>query len=111
VWLVGLAPLSEEELVPQTVAQALGVRGQPDRPLLETLSDHLGSKNMLLVMDNCEHLVEAVVGMVNTLLDSCPGLRVLAASRETLNAAGEVTWVVPSLSVPTTAKRRTRPTS
>ena len=111
VWLVDLAPLSEAEMVPQAVAQALGVRGQPDRPLLETLSDHLGSKNMLLVMDNCEHLVEAVVGMVNTLLDSCPGLRVLAASRETLNAAGEVNWVVPSLSVPTTAKRRTRPTS
>jgi predicted ATPase/DNA-binding SARP family transcriptional activator len=100
VWLVGLASLPEEELVPQAVASALGVRGQPDRPLLETLSDHLGSKKVLLVMDNCEHIVEAVVGLVDTLLDSCPGLRVLATSRETLNAAGEVTWVVPSLSVP-----------
>jgi non-specific serine/threonine protein kinase len=55
---------------------------------------------MLLVVDNCEHLVEAVVGLVDSLLDSCPSLRVLATSRETLNAVGEVTWVVPSLTVP-----------
>ncbi len=99
-WLVDLAPLPEAELVPQAVAQALGVREQPARPLLETLGDALRSRKMLLVVDNCEHLVEAVVGLADALLDSCPGLRVLATSRETLNAAGEVTWVVPSLTVP-----------
>jgi predicted ATPase/DNA-binding CsgD family transcriptional regulator len=60
----------------------------------------LHSRKMLLLVDNCEHLVEAVVGLVDSLLDSCPGLRVLATSRETLNAAGEVAWVVPSLIVP-----------
>jgi predicted ATPase len=53
-----------------------------------------------LVVDNCEHLIEAVVRLVDALLDSCPGLRVLATSRETLSAAGEVAWVVPSLTVP-----------
>ncbi len=99
-WLVELAPLSEEELVPQAVAQALSLREQPNRPLLQTLKDALRAKKMLLVMDNCEHLVEAVVRLVDALLGSCPRLRVLATSRETLNAAGEVSWVVPSLTVP-----------
>ncbi|HEY6712996.1 MAG TPA: tetratricopeptide repeat protein [Rubrobacter sp.] len=100
VWLVELAALSEGELVPQAVAQALGVPEQPDRSLLETLKDVLRSRKMLLVVDNCEHLVEAVASLVDALLDSCPGLRVLATSREPLNAAGEVAWVVPSLTVP-----------
>jgi DNA-binding SARP family transcriptional activator len=99
VWLVSLAPLSEAELVPQVVAQALGMREQPNRPLLETLEDTLRSRKMLLVLDNCEHLLEAVVRLVDELLDCCPGLRVLATSREMLNAAGEVNWVVPSLTV------------
>jgi predicted ATPase len=99
-WLVDLAPLSEAELVPQAVAQALGVREQPARPLVETLKDALRSRKLLLVVDNCEHLVESVVGLVDALLDSCPGLRVLATSRQTLNTAGEVNWVVPSLTVP-----------
>jgi predicted ATPase/DNA-binding SARP family transcriptional activator/DNA-binding CsgD family transcriptional regulator len=100
VWLVDLAPLSEAELVSQAVAQALGVNEQPGRPLIETLEDALRSRKTLLVVDNCEHLVEAVVRLVDALLDSCPRLRVLATSRVPLNAAGEVTWVVPSLTVP-----------
>ena len=99
-WLVELGSLSEPELVPQAVAQALGVREQPGRPLVQTLKDALRTKKMLLVLDNCEHLVEAVVGLVEALLDSCVGLRVLATSRETLNTAGEITWLVPSLTVP-----------
>jgi predicted ATPase/DNA-binding SARP family transcriptional activator/DNA-binding CsgD family transcriptional regulator len=105
VWLVDLAPLAEAELVPQAVAQALEVREQPGRALLETLVDTLRSRKMLLVMDNCEHLIQAVVRLVDSLLDSCPGLRVLAASRQTLNAMGEVTWVVPSLTVPGTRQQ------
>jgi predicted ATPase/DNA-binding SARP family transcriptional activator len=100
VWLVELAPLSDPTLLPQAVASTLGVREQPGRPLLETLEDTLRPKKTLLVVDNCEHLVEAVAHLVDALLDSCPGLRVLATSRETLSAAGEVTWVVPSLAVP-----------
>jgi len=106
VWLVDLAPLSEAELVPQAVAQALVVREQPGQALLETLKNTLRPRKMLLVVDNCEHLVEAVVGLVDSLLDSCPKLRVLATSRETLNAAGEVTWVVPSLRCPAPAKKK-----
>src|SRR5215218_5792640 len=99
-WLVDLAPLAEAELVPQAVAQALGVREQPGQALLETLEDSLRSSKLLLVMDNCEHLVEAVATLVDALLDSCSGLRVLATSRETLNAAGEASGVVPSLTLP-----------
>src|SRR5215204_1858815 len=77
VWLADLAPLSEAELVPQAVAQAVGVHEQPARPLTETLEDALRSSKMLLVVDNCEHLVEAVVGVVDALLNSCSDLRVL----------------------------------
>jgi predicted ATPase/DNA-binding SARP family transcriptional activator/DNA-binding CsgD family transcriptional regulator len=108
-WLVELAPLSEAELVPQAVAKALRVREQPGRPLTETLKDALRARKMLLVVDNCEHLVEAAVGLVDALLDFCPGLRVLATSRETLRAAGEVTWVVPSLTVPDTRQEAYKP--
>jgi predicted ATPase/DNA-binding SARP family transcriptional activator/DNA-binding CsgD family transcriptional regulator len=109
VWLVDLAPLSEAEMVPQAVAQALGVREQTGRALLETLEDTLRTKKTLLVVDNCEHLVEAVVGLVDSLLDSCPGLRVLATSRERLNAAGEVAWVVPSLTAPSSSQEAYTP--
>jgi predicted ATPase/DNA-binding SARP family transcriptional activator/DNA-binding CsgD family transcriptional regulator/Tfp pilus assembly protein PilF len=105
-WLVDLAPLAEAELVPQAVAQALGVREQPGQALLETLEDSLRSSKLLLVMDNCEHLVEAVATLVDALLDSCSGLRVLATSRETLNAAGEASWVVPSLTVPSSRQEQ-----
>jgi predicted ATPase len=99
-WLVELALLSDPALVSQAVAMALKVREQPGHPLAETLKDTLLTKQMLLVMDNCEHLIEAVVRLIDALLDSCPGLRVLATSRETLGVAGEVAWVVPALTVP-----------
>ena len=99
-WLVELAPLSDPELVERTVAGVLGVREQPGRPLTATLVDHLSSKKLLLVMDNCEHLVQATAGLVETLLGSCPNLKVLATSREALNVSGELIWPVPSLSVP-----------
>ena len=100
VWLVELADLSEGELVPQSVAEALRVREQPERPITETLKDRLCASELLLVMDNCEHLVEDAAHLVDTLLASCPRLRVLATSREPLSVAGEATWQVPSLPVP-----------
>ena len=99
-WLVDLAPLSEPSLVAQAVAQTVGVREPPGRPLTETLQDNLRARKILLVVDNCEHLIEDVVGLVDALLDSCAHLRVLATSRERLNATDEVSWVVPSLTVP-----------
>ena len=100
VWLVELAPLADPSLVAQAVAATLGVREQPGRSLTETLSDYLGSKKVLLVLDNCEHLVEACAELAEALLRFCPELRVLATSREALGITGEVAWPVPSLSLP-----------
>src|SRR5918997_2982256 len=100
VWLVELASLADPSLVPQVVASTLGVREQPGRSLTETLSDYLSSKKMLLVLDNCEHLIEACATLAEALLHSCPELRVLATSREALGITGEVAWPVPSLSLP-----------
>ena len=100
VWLAELAGLSEGDLVPQAVAKALGVKEQPSRPLTDTLVDYLRDKVMLLVVDNCEHLVEAAARLADMLLDSCPRLRVLATSREALGIVGEMNWPVQSLSLP-----------
>jgi non-specific serine/threonine protein kinase len=101
-WLIELAPLSEGALVPQAVADALGVREQPNRPLADTLARHLRGEKTLLVLDNCEHLIVAAAALVDALLGSCPRLRVLATSREALGVAGEAIWPVPPLSVPGT---------
>jgi predicted ATPase/DNA-binding SARP family transcriptional activator/DNA-binding CsgD family transcriptional regulator len=102
VWLVELAPLSEERLVPQAVARTMRVREQPGRPLIDTLTEALHKKATLLVLDNCEHLAESVAHFVDTLLDSCSQLRVLTTSREPLGVEGEVLWRVSSLSTPNT---------
>jgi predicted ATPase/DNA-binding SARP family transcriptional activator/DNA-binding CsgD family transcriptional regulator len=100
VWLVELAPLSEGALVAHEVASVLGVKEQPDGSLTDALVDFLRAKRALLVLDNCEHLVDAVARLVDTLLNSSRYLRVLATSRESLNVEGELNWLVPSLSVP-----------
>jgi predicted ATPase/DNA-binding CsgD family transcriptional regulator len=100
VWLVELAPLSEGALVPQVVAGTLGVQEQPERSLLESLLDALRDKETLLILDNCEHLIDAAARLTDTLLDSCPRLRVLATSREPLGVRGELGWLVSALSVP-----------
>jgi predicted ATPase/DNA-binding SARP family transcriptional activator/DNA-binding CsgD family transcriptional regulator len=100
VWLIELAPLSEPGLVVQEVARTLGLEEQPGRPLLKSLLDTLADKEMLILLDNCEHLTGAVARLSMALLDSCPGTRVLATSRERLGAEAESTWAVPSLSVP-----------
>jgi DNA-binding CsgD family transcriptional regulator len=89
VWLVQLAPLSEEILVPKAVAEALGVIERPGESLTDTLTDVLRARQLLLVVDNCEHLLEAVVRLLDALLDSCPRLRILATSREALGLEGE----------------------
>ena len=99
-WLVELASLSDPALVPQAVASVLGVREQPGRSLTKTLFNHLKPKELLLVLDNCEHLVEACAELAEALLRTCPSLRILATSREALGTAGETRWLVPSLSLP-----------
>ena len=100
VWFVELAPLSEEILVPKAVAEALKVPERSSETLTDTLVEALGDRQLLLVVDNCEHLIEAAAGLADKLLDSCPGMRILATSREALGVEGEARWLVPPLSVP-----------
>jgi predicted ATPase/DNA-binding CsgD family transcriptional regulator len=100
VWWVTLASLSDPRLVPQAVAKAIGVREAPGRSLVELVAERLGAEEALLVLDNCEHLAEACADLSGSLLGSCPNLKVLSTSRETLGVAGERVWVVPPLSVP-----------
>lgn len=100
VWLVELAPLSDPKLVPQAVAAVLDVPEQPGQPVLDTLVNYMRSKHLLLVLDNCEHVIEACARLADTLLRACPDLSILATSRESLGIVGESGWTVPSLSLP-----------
>ena len=101
VWLVELDSLREPELVARVVAGTLGVRERPGRAIGASLAEELQAKNLLLVLDNCEHLIEAMANLTNELLDACPRLRILATSREPLRVAGEVVRRIPPLPVPT----------
>jgi DNA-binding SARP family transcriptional activator len=97
VWLVELAALSDPTLVTPTIAAALGVREQPGRPLLDALLDYVRTKHLLLLLDNCEHLIESCAQLADTLLRVAPGLTIVASSREALGMAGETVYRVPSL--------------
>ena len=100
VWLVELASLADPALVTSTVASALGVREEPGRPPLETLVNALSDRHLLVVLDNCEHLRVPSALLADALLRSCPGLCVLATSREPLGVTGEHVYRVPPLSLP-----------
>lgn len=100
VWLVELAEVSGASLLVEVVASTLGVGNESARPMLEVLAEFLGSREVLLVLDNCEQVVDAVAHMTETLLQTCPGLRVLVTSREPLNIAGEAVMRVQPLTVP-----------
>jgi non-specific serine/threonine protein kinase len=97
---VELAALADPGLLPQAVASALQVREVPGRPLTETLLEHLRPRSLLLLLDNCEHLLSACARLTEELLQHSPGLRVLATSREALGVPGEITYRVPSLALP-----------
>jgi predicted ATPase/DNA-binding CsgD family transcriptional regulator len=100
VWLADLAALNDPDRVVATVAAALGIRDEAGRSPLEALAGALRGQRVLLVLDNCEHLLDACAHVAEALLRACPDLRVLATSREPLGVAGEVRWRVPSLAVP-----------
>jgi predicted ATPase/DNA-binding SARP family transcriptional activator/uncharacterized protein HemY len=100
VWFVALEALSEPELVAQIVARLLEVKEAKQSPLTETLADALKSRRLLLILDNCEHLLGASALLVGRLLRECPDLKVLTTSREALGVTGEVAWMVPPLTVP-----------
>src|SRR5262245_20797360 len=100
VWLVDLAPLSDPDLVTPSVASVFKVQEGPSRPLVDGLCNHLRSRQVLLVLDNCEHLIAGCARLAEILLLASPGSRILATSRESLGLSGETVWRVPSLSVP-----------
>ncbi|HLY03781.1 MAG TPA: adenylate/guanylate cyclase domain-containing protein [Candidatus Cybelea sp.] len=98
VWLVELASLSEPSLVIATVARHFGIAESPSRPLLDMLLSYLKRKRLLLVLDNCEHLIDETRALARSLLHAAPQVRILATSREALNLAGEQIYRIPSLS-------------
>ncbi|MGZ9166125.1 MAG: adenylate/guanylate cyclase domain-containing protein [Anaerolineales bacterium] len=103
-WLVELAPLADPSLVLQSIASAFGVREQPGMPLYELVMDYLRDKHLLLVLDNCEHLIETCAQLADQFLHNSPNLRIVASSREALGINGETVYRVPSLSLPDQSK-------
>ncbi len=99
-WLAELGDTEDPALVPLRVAATLGIREEPDRPLAETLADALRPRRMVLILDTCEHVVDACAALVQLLLASCPSLRLIATSREPLRVRGETAWRVPPLELP-----------
>lgn len=100
VFWVGLVGVSDENLIPQVIAGSLNVREVSDEPLMETLKTYLKPKQVLLVIDNCEHLIRDCAHYVEQLLAACPKLKILATSIEALGIFHETTWQVPSLPLP-----------
>lgn len=100
VWLVALAPASDPDMVIQLAARALHVPEDPQRPLLATVVSYLESRHLLVVLDNCEHLLDACAAVVLALLEGCSKLQILATSREAIGVAGESVWHVPPLATP-----------
>ena len=100
VWLVELAAVLDEDAVAPAIARALGIAIQPDRPVLETVLDALGSQDVLIVLDNCEHLIGACAKTAYAIVTSCPGAHLLVTSREPLAIGGETIYRVPPLSLP-----------
>jgi len=100
VWLVELAPLTDPDLIPQTILSVMGVNEPQGRSSIGLLKEYLHNKEILIVLDNCEHLVSASAQVVNILLKDAPKLKILASSRESLGVEGELSYPVPSLTLP-----------
>ncbi|MFZ1321261.1 MAG: NB-ARC domain-containing protein [Ignavibacteria bacterium] len=100
VWLIELAPISDPELIAQTIANSLGINEQPDQNTIDTLYNYLKDKELLLILDNCEHLVTACAEITEKLLQHCPKLKIIATSREAFRCEGEHTYNVTSLTHP-----------
>ena len=95
VWLIELAPLADPKLVPQGVASALGIKEEAGSSVSQALARHCADRKLLLILDNCEHLIDACAKLAAELLQSLPGVKFLASSRERLNIRGETTYSLP----------------
>lgn len=100
VWWVDLGPITHNDLVPKAVAQAMSIREVPMQPITYTLQNQLRGDQLLIVLDNCEHLIDACAELAQSILQTSPSLSILATSREALGVPGEISWRVPSLSLP-----------
>lgn len=100
VWFVEFAALTDPALVPQAVAKVIGVREEVGKTLTQTVVDHLKPRRVLLILDNCEHLINACADLATILLRNCPQITMLASSREGMGISGEQTYRIPSLSLP-----------
>ena len=106
-WLIELAPIADPNLVPQAVADVLEVKDQQGKTLTQSLVERLRRQHVLLVLDNCEHVLGACASLADTLLRNCPQTLILATSQEGLNVIGETTYRVPSLSLPDPKRAQT----
>ena len=100
IWLVELAPLSDSAMVPTLAARALGLREQTGSQMMTLLQEYLEKRQVLLILDNCEHVIEACARLAEALLQACPKLSILTSSREALGIAGEISFRVPPLTFP-----------
>ena len=100
IWLVELAAVTDLVAVPAAIASALRIPAQPAQPVLDTLADALGPQDLLIVLDNCEHLIGGCAKTAETILQRCPQVHLIATSREPLGVAGERLYRLPSLSLP-----------
>ena len=100
IWFVELAPLSDPEMIPQAILSTIGLNEQAGKSAIELLKEYLRERKSLIVLDNCEHLIDASARMADTLLNAAPELKILASSREALGVRGELSYPVPSLSSP-----------
>jgi predicted ATPase/DNA-binding XRE family transcriptional regulator len=100
VWFIPLEAISDPDLVPKTAASVFNIREGTERLTTEILMSVLCSKTALLILDNCEHVLQACVGLISPLLANCPRLKILATSRESLGMVGEAIYRVPSLKLP-----------
>ncbi len=107
VWLIELAPLSDPQLVAQAVASVLGVKEEGGRPVVDALVKFVRDRQLLIILDNCEHVVRACAELTKQLLQAGPRLKVLASSRDPLQIAGETAYHVPTLSAPDPQKKVT----
>lgn len=99
VWYVDLSPITDSDVVPVTVTRALGLPDQAGRSTMDTLTRVVAGRQMLIVLDNCEQLIDACASLTVALLGACPAVTILTTSREPIRVAGEVVWAVPSLSL------------
>jgi predicted ATPase len=99
IWFVDLSPIAVEDLVAKEIIEVLKISEEPGRLIIDTLMDKIKDKNLLILLDNCEHLIRACSEVTGKLIQSVPGLQILATSREPLNIYGEKVWRIPSLSL------------